>query len=93
MKEYFTQTIQHDSVTPYQVVPPRPGKRQAHQQPSQKMSRSVSAIRLNDSNKSSFTIGHENRIFSKQETLTSNINEFHKSQRRQRSQSQCSMVG
>ena len=65
MKEYFTQTVQHDSVSPHSVVQPRPGKRQAHQQPSQKMQRSVSAIRLNDTNKSNFTIGHEDQIFSK----------------------------
>ena len=57
MKEYFTQTIQHDATAPHMALQPRPGKRQAHQQPSQKTTRSVSAVRINDNNKTSLVLG------------------------------------
>ena len=57
------------------------------------MQRSVSAIRMNDTNKSNFTIGYEDQIFSKQEFDTMKVQDYKRSQKDQMQESQKSLGG
>lgn len=67
MREYFTNTIQHDKILPHNNAPQKSSKR--HVQPLQKPQRSASTVRLNDTNRSQFTIGHADCLFSQHEVI------------------------
>ena len=66
-RDVLSNPVSHDAIMPHKDNRVKLGKRQV--QPIQKSCRSSSGIRINDTNRSQFTIGHSDCLFSTHQSL------------------------